>query len=578
MTLRNIILSLIILFPTVLKSQVEETFFKSAGTPVNPKVEVLWNRYNTNEGLENIARQIQKAYPDLVKMKSIGKSFEGREMWALIITSKKNGKENEKPGFYIDGNIHSNEIQGSEIALYTAWYLTENYGKNSFVTELLNDKVFYIIPTINPDARDNYMREVNSASSPRSGMIPLDDDRDGMIDEDGFDDLDGDGNLTMMRRKSEYGKWRLDPSDPRRMVQVAADEFGEYEMLGYEGLDNDGDGMVNEDRVGSYDPNRDWGYNWQPDYMQRGALPYPFSAPENKAVRDFVVAHPNIAGAQTYHNSGGMILRGPAQKDFMEEYTREDELVLNTIGERGDKILPGYKFMLLWRDLYPVYGGEIDWFYGSRGIYVFTNELFTSQQYFGRTYESRREGQGDQYEFDKYLLFGDAWIDWKEFDHPDFGKIEIGGFTKNFGRPHPGFLLESDAHRNMAFTLYHAYQTPRLSITDVSVKSIGKGLQEVSVSILNERLTPSRSGQNAKYNIDPKDLVVIEGVESFAKMLVENDDLNITSVQSGNPSGIQLESIPGMSVVKVRFVTEKGSKFRVGVKSVKGGTVWKEMN
>ena len=577
MIFRNIFLSLAILFPVVLNAQVVEDFFKSAGTPVNPKVEVLWNRYYTNDGLENIANQIQKAYPNLVQLESIGKSFEGREIWALTITSKKNGSELEKPGFYIDGNIHSNEVQGSEIALYTAWYLTENYDKNKFLTELLDDKVFYIIPTINPDARDNYMREVNSASTPRSGMMPVDDDRDGMIDEDGFDDIDGDGNLTMMRRKSEYGKWKLDPSDSRRMIRVGADEFGDYEMLGYEGLDNDGDGRVNEDRTGYYDPNRDWGYNWQPDYMQRGAMPYPFYVPENKAVRDFVIAHPNIAGAQTYHNTGGMILRGPAQKDFLEVYTREDELVINTIGERGDKMLPGYKFMLLWRDLYPVYGGEIDWFYGSRGIYVFTNELFTSQMYFGNTYENRWDAQGDQYDFDKYLLFGDAWIDWKEFDHPDYGKIEVGGFNKNYGRPHPGFLLETDAHRNMAFTIYHAYQTPKISITDISVKNIGSGLQEVTVHILNERITPTRSGQNAKYNIDPKDLVVIEGVKSIAKMVVENEDLNITTVQSGDPSIIQLESIPGMSVVKVRFITEKSNKFKVGVKSAKGGHVWKQM-
>ncbi len=243
------------------------------------------------------------AYPGLVKMESIGKSYQGRDIWALTITSFKNGRAESKPGFYIDGNIHSNEIQGSEVAMYTAWYLTENYGKVGFITDLLNDKVFYIVPTINPDARENYMLAVNSANSPRSGMMPVDDDRDGLYDEDGYDDLDGDGNLVLMRRKNPRGNWIVDPRDPRRMLRAGNDAFGDYEILGYEGLDNDGDGEVNEDPVGYYDPNRDWAFNWQPDYIQNGAMPYPFYTPENKAVHDFVIAHPNIAGAQSYHNS-----------------------------------------------------------------------------------------------------------------------------------------------------------------------------------------------------------------------------------------------------------------------------------
>jgi hypothetical protein len=61
------------------------------------------------------------------------------------------------------------------------------------------------------------------------------------------------------------------------MIQVGADEEGDYEMLGYEGVDNDLDGQVNEDGEGFYDPNRDWAWNWQPNYIQGGAFKYPFS-------------------------------------------------------------------------------------------------------------------------------------------------------------------------------------------------------------------------------------------------------------------------------------------------------------
>ena len=220
-----------------------------------------WNKYYDHGGISEICKKIAAAYPDLAKLESLGKSFEGRDLWCLTITNFKKGNEKLKPGMYIDGNIHSNEIQGAEFVLYTAWYLTESHADTKFIQELLEDKVFYLVPTINPDARDSYMHKPNTGSTPRSGVIPVDNDGDGVVNEDSFDDIDGDGHITLMRRKSPNGRWKIDPKDPRNMIQVGPDEKGEYELLGYEGFDNDGDGRVNEDGYTfEYDPNRDWGW------------------------------------------------------------------------------------------------------------------------------------------------------------------------------------------------------------------------------------------------------------------------------------------------------------------------------
>ncbi|HEX5669630.1 MAG TPA: M14 family metallopeptidase, partial [Chitinophagaceae bacterium] len=290
-------------------SQNADQLFKAAGSPVNPKVTVSWNRYNDHAGITEILKKIEKAYPGLAKLQSIGKSYKGRDIWCITITDFSKGDADKKPGMYIDGNIHSNEVQGAEFSLYTAWYLTESFADTKFIQQLLADKVFYIVPTINPDGRDSYFHEPNTGSSPRSGVIPIDNDRDGAIDEDGYDDLDGDNEILIMRRKNPNGRYRLDPADPRRMVVVGSDDKGEYEILGLEGKDNDGDGVVNEDGYTfQYDPNRDWGWGWQPNYIQNGAYKYPFSLPETRAVMEFVMKHPNIAAAQSYHNAGGMIL------------------------------------------------------------------------------------------------------------------------------------------------------------------------------------------------------------------------------------------------------------------------------
>ena len=134
-----------------------ELFFKAAGSPANPRVQASWNKYYTYEGITDLCRKLAKEYPDIVILESAGKSYQGRDIHALTITDRKSGDPGSKPGFYIDGNIHSNEIQGTEMALYTAWYLCEMYNENRFINELLKDKTFYILPTINPDARQYFM-------------------------------------------------------------------------------------------------------------------------------------------------------------------------------------------------------------------------------------------------------------------------------------------------------------------------------------------------------------------------------------------------------------------------------------
>lgn len=541
--------------------------FRAAGSPENPKVQISWNRYYNHAGITEICKKLAAAHPDLVKVSSIGKSYQGKEMWMLTVTDFKKGKPEERPAFYMDGNIHSNEIQGTEMAMYTVWYLAESFASVEFIKELLADKVFYIVPTINPDARDHYMKEPNTPNSPRSGVMPVDNDRDGLINEDGFTDLDGNGHITQMIRKSPTGRYKKDPSDPRRLVQVKVDEIGEYEILGSEGVDKDGDGRVGEDGTGYYDPNRDWAWKWQPNYIQGGAYKYPFSIPENRNVRDFVMAHPNIAGAQSFHNSGGMLLRGPGAEEDAGTYNAADSRIYDAIGKKGELLIPGYRYMIVYKDLYTAWGGELDWFYGGRGIYTFSNELFTSSMMFNK----QNGGQEESYEFDKSLLFGDAIIEWKEYNHPQYGKIEIGGVKKNFGRADPGFLLESDAHRNMAFCIYHAYSMPKLVVEEITEKILGGGLTEVTAVITNKRMMPTHASQDLKYKIERPDYITLEGAKVIAGMVVEDRDMNEAREQKTNPATIEVENIPGLGSVTVRWIVSGGKNYTVKVDSKKGG-------
>lgn len=547
---------------------------RAIGSPANPKVRMSWDRYHDYAQITQFGKDLVKAYPNLVKMESIGKSFEGRDIWLLTVSDFKTDKTENKPGFYIDGGIHANELQGVEISMYTAWYLAESFHSVKFINTLLKEKVFYIALTISPDARENFIHKENTANSSRSGMRPFDNDGDGLVNEDKYNDLDGDGNIVMMRRKSKTGRYKIDPKYPSRMYQVRGDEMGDYELLGYEGLDADGDGLVNEDQLGTYDPNRDWGWNWQPDYVQRGALFYPGTLPETRAVKDFIVSHPNIAGAQSYHNYGGMFLRGPGAAEDDPLFSRQDIEVYDNIGKLGEKMIPGYNYFVLHKDLYTVYGGEIDFLSLTRGIFTFSNELMTSYKLFNQKNAGSRWDNDEFNEFDKYLLFGDGYVEWKPFTHPQFGEIEIGGAKKNYIRNHPGFMLQEDAHRNMAFTLYHAYQTPKLEILDIKTEKLSGGLTSVTATIMNTRIIPTHSSIDVKNKIERPDFITLKGANVVAGMTVQNEDLNLFTEQKYSPQSIEVDNIRGMGSVKVRWIVSGNANgATVEVSSAKGGFV-----
>lgn len=556
------------------KREMTESALKAMGAPNNPKVEVAWNRYYDTDQLLEIMRRIEKAYPNLAKVTSIGKSFLGKDMWLITVSNFAKGNPDKKPAMYIDGNIHSNEIQGSEVALYTAWYTTEMYSSVDWIRNLLDEKTLYIVPTINPDARDHFIHKPNTASSPRSGLDPRDDDGDGLIDEDGYDDLDGDGNITQMRIKDPNGRWVVDHEDPRIMVRAKPDERGEYTLLGSEGIDNDGDGEVNEDGPGAYDPNRDWGWNWAPRYIQGGADRYPFVFPENRTIAEFVLAHPNIAAGQTYHNSGGMILRGPGTKEETRTYSPADVQTYDFLGKLGEEMLPGYRYMILFKDLYTVYGGELDWFYGARGIITFSNELWTDFDYFRKQRapdEDRASGRVIPYRFDKLLLFEEGVVPWKKFNHPQYGEIEIGGFKKAWTRTAPSFMLEDLCHRNMAFTLFNLYHTPRAEVDSIVVKPLRDGLTEVTAVVNNTRAIPTHTLQDSRNKITRPDWITIEGGSVITGAVLQNRFMNIAKEQKLNPQRIEVDNIPGMGAVYVRWLVRGKGPFIVTVDSEKGG-------
>jgi len=550
----------------------ENTPNKAMGAPAKPKVAAQWNRFYDYAQATEMLKKLAEAHPEHARLESLGKSYGKRDMWVLTITNFEQGKEREKPGFWIDGGIHANEVQSVEVVLYTAWYLLEMHDENDVVRRLLNERVFYLCPMLSPDSRDAHFYEPNTTHSPRGGQRPVDDDRDGLVDEDGPDDLNGDGHITSLRIRDKNGKYKPHPDFPNLLVPVKPGERGQYTLLGTEGYDNDGDGLVNEDGDGYYDPNRNWAWKWQPKYVQRGADRYPFSVPENRLVADFILARPNIAGAQSYHNAGGLILRGPAVKS--DGIDAADVQVYDALAKRGEEMLPAYKYMHLGAELYEGHGVEFDWFFQMRGTFAFTNELFPAFNYFRREEGGLFGNDETRRRFNKYLLLGEGVVPWQEVEHPQFGKVEVGGLKKNWGRQPPSFMLEEGCHRNMAFSLYHADQMPLVKVQSVDAAPLDDGLVQVTAVIENDRLIPTHAAVDVKRKITPPDLVSIEGkdLKVVLGMTSRNKLFRKPTVQKRNPAQLRVTNIPGHSVIYARWLVTGRGPYTVRVKSIKGGS------
>lgn len=537
------------------------------------KVDIPFNRYYTYAELVDHLNAIGDAYPELVTIERIGFSGLGKPLYVAIVNAPGTGADTEKPAMWIDGNVHGNEIQSAEVVLYSLWYLTKAYGQNEDLTELLDNYSFYFLVSKNPDGREHWFAEANTPHSSRSNQRPVDDDRDGLIDEDPADDLDGDGSITMMWKRDPDGRWKRSESDPRVFSIAPEGEEGGWERLGWEGIDNDGDGRINEDGIGGDDMNRNWPSDWKPPYVQRGAGEFPLSNPETKAVADFVLSRPNIAAGQSYHNTGGMLLRGPGASYKEGVYPREDVAVYDEIGGTGEDILPYYDYMVIYKDLYTVHGGLVNWLAEGLGIFSFTNELWTTSKYFQR--DVTRPDDERMWLFRDRLQFGQAFTDYTEIEHPEHGTVLVGGLNKWASRSTPTFMLEEECHRNFAFTMYHADQMPLLEWGPITVERVGDAdLWMATVEVKNTKLIPTRSGIQARNNIGRNDLLLCEPAQGRVAMsgsIRQRSDKQIDETRFEPGRVLLSRGVPSKGSVLHRFLIEgpEGTEVRLSYRAEK---------
>lgn len=525
------------------------SYFPRVNYPfVNPKKqgELDFDHYHTYDEVVYFLKKWAAEFPDIVDLYSVGKSFEGRDIWQITITNKATGKDTDKPAMYIEGNRHSGEVTGAESALWFANHLLSNYGKDQEITKLIDTKAIYVRVKNNPDGSELYLQ---TAQSNRSTVRPYDDDGDGLTDEDPGEDLDGDGFILQMRKKAEPGKGNMiiDTDDPTgRLMKRVPSGQGDY-LVYSEGIDNDQDGRYNEDGIGGLDLHRNYPENWRPmpgldltgrGWTQAGAGEYPLSEQETRLVVLFLLQRPNVSIVQTMDTTVPMLLHGPSTSRMSEAMFPEDLKIYQYFDEQGKKIT-GYPyagdtywdFANLWRGDQefsfraremgleasseprgnPLFGHSPDFGYLYYGAIWYGNELWCG----GRIKDYDGDGRITEAESLRYIdeeLGGRYFKPWTKFNHPQLGEVEIGGFNPKFWRQNPPpELLEEWAKKEALFNLFLAKSLPQVKILRVDVKKTKKAPDtvEITSAFTNEGFLPTALKMADRVKIVKPDTVEI---------------------------------------------------------------------
>ena len=96
---------------------------------------------------------VAAAHPDITQRFSIGKSYQGRELWAMKISDNVATDENE-PEVLFDGSHHADEHMAAEMTLRIMHWLVDGYGTNTRITNIVNSREVWIVFLVNPDGAE----------------------------------------------------------------------------------------------------------------------------------------------------------------------------------------------------------------------------------------------------------------------------------------------------------------------------------------------------------------------------------------------------------------------------------------
>ena len=554
------------------------------------KTTFKYDHYYKYDELETCLQELSKTYPDLMKLDINCISEENRNQYVASITNFNTGDIKDKPALYIDGNIHAGEVTSSMCAMHTIDYLLTNYNSDDSIKNLLDTTGVYVIPRVSPDGAEAYLNTPYTLRSVNREYLK----QDGGIKQE---DLDNDGVIRMMKIPSRYGAWKID-EDNNLTLRSPSDDNGDFFDIYPEGVFEDYEGSENlKIRKNDFglDFNRNFPFGWFPEPRQAGAGKYPLSNIETKAIADFVIDHPNICGAAIGHTSGGIILYPPGTKPS-DKIPESDLRVLKEIAKMAEQQL-GYKAINIYdtflSDQQQFDSGALDdWMFETQGIPAFTMEFWDLASKVGMPVDWSSKKK-DPYESIKRFNETIKWVkenapeyylDWKEYDHPKFGKVEIGGFNYKFTHQNPPekFLLK-ELEANTLFNIRFMKSLPRLVIEEYKIENIKEDIYKLDLVIGNIGYLSTNLTQTALNMKTVKPITVsVEGCEIISgKKESEIDNLQGYSSTStgvfyyGNIS----TTSNGKAKKKLSWIIQtKQKEITIDIKHQKAGNISKSLS
>ena len=463
----------------------------------------VYDHYYLYGEIEALLKGYAQAHPELTELISIGTTPEGRETLLLQVTDKSTGAFEDKPAFYVEGNIHAGEVTGSMTVMYLLDTIFSNLDDAS-IQHILKNYTVYALPRVSPDGSEYYLTTPGTLRSAQR-YYPFAAPMPGVQRKD----MDGDGVIRLMRVKTPYGAWKVSEKDPRVMTRRQPDDlFGDFYNVYDEGeIEGKWNGVDIEAAPAPFgnDFNRNYPIGWQTEDVQRGSGDYPLSNPETRHNADFLLAHPNVCFVVDMHTAGGQNLFTPGYKSAKQAIKQDIDLyrAICNIAQQEN----GYPILNVYDDYMPqsapqTCGGFDDFCHFALGIPAMTIECWDLAERSGlHPVYPPKENKTDA-EKENELCAMLKWIDehigtdvyqpWTSFEHPQLGTVEIGGCDAKFvsQNPPPAYL-EQEVAKHTAFMLRGMKLLPLLHIDEVKTTQVGEDLFKVEVTCGNRGYMPT---------------------------------------------------------------------------------------
>jgi hypothetical protein len=435
-----------------------------------------------------------KSYNQLAKATSIAKTAGGKDVWMITIGT---GNTSAKPAIAVVGGVEGNHLLGTELAIGFAENLLSGSQADS-IKRLLDKTTFYVFPNMSPDAMEQYFAKLKYERQGNASQT--DDDRDGKLNEDGYDDLDGNGKITSMRVLSPIGEYRTHPDDARILIKAdpAKGEKGSYTIL-TEGIDNDKDGVFNEDGDGGVWFNKNLSYK-HPSFTQ-GSGEFAVSEPEVRGLLDRLYEMFNVFAVVSFGTNNNL------STPLIYNAAAANQRIVSSLLE------PDAKANAMVSDLYnkvtnmkdapktTATGGDfLSWAYFHYGRYSFSTpgwfvpkaKLDTAKKEKALTVE---DATANYLRWAAQQNIASPFTEWKKVNHPDFPgqTVEVGGLDP-FALINPPYNLVSDiTKKHTSFLVRLAALQPEVDIVNVQTEKLGNNITRITATVINKGALASHS-------------------------------------------------------------------------------------